>query len=116
MLLHRGPKTRHGSRTRHRPAPRRRHLIAGLVAAALATVLPLVGAAAPAYAQPGTPPYWSLSPFAVPSGTGASVPFTEYEAVNASTNGTVIGPDFTQGDLATEAVDRRAVQLTAQGQ
>ena len=83
---------------------------------ALAAMLPLVGAAAPAYAQAGTPPYWSQSPFAVPSGVGASVPFTEYEAVNASTNGTVIGPDFTQGDLATEAVDRRAVQLTAQGQ
>jgi hypothetical protein len=51
----------------------------------------------------------------VPSGVGASVPFSEYEAVNASNNGpvigTVIGPDFTQGDLATEAVDRRAVQL-----
>ncbi|MBV9382457.1 MAG: discoidin domain-containing protein [Streptosporangiaceae bacterium] len=52
----------------------------------------------------------------MPSGVGASVPFTEYEAVSASNNGTVIGPDFTQGDLATEAVDRRAVQLTAQGQ
>jgi hypothetical protein len=57
-----------------------------------------------------------MSPFAVPSGVGASVPFTEYEAVNASYTGSVIGPDFTQGDLATEAVDRRAVQLTAQGQ
>ncbi len=110
MFLHRGSGTRHPS------APRRRHLIAGLAVAVLATVLPLVGAAAPAYAQAGTPPYWSLSPFAVPSGVGASVPFTEYEAVNATNTGTVIGPDFTQGDLATEAVDRRAVQLTAQGQ
>jgi hypothetical protein len=84
---------------------------------AIVTVLGLL-TAAPALAQngPGTPPYWSMSPFSVPSGTGASVPFTEYEAVNAPYTGSVIGPDFTQGDLATEAVDRRAVQLTAQGQ
>jgi hypothetical protein len=95
---------------------RLRHLIAGLVVATLAALLPLAGLATPAHAAAGTPPYWSQSPFAVPSGVGASVPFTEYEAVNASYTGTVIGPDYTQGDLATEAVDRRAVQLTAQGQ
>jgi hypothetical protein len=95
---------------------RKRHLIAGMAAITVAALLPLIGAATPALAQAGTPPYWSQSPFAVPSGVGASVPFTEYEAVNATTNGTVIGPDFAQGGLATEAVDRRAVQLTAQGQ
>jgi hypothetical protein len=106
----------HRSRTRHPSATRRRQLIAGVAATTLAALLPLAGAAVPAHAQAGTPPYWSQSPFAVPSGVGASVPFTEYEAVNASSNGTVIGPDFTQGDLATEAVDRRAVQLTAPGQ
>jgi hypothetical protein len=94
-----------------------------LTAAALAVVTTFATAlgllmAAPALAQngPGTPPYWPQSPFSVPSGTGASVPFTEYEAENASTNGKVIGPDFTQGDLATEASGRMAVQLTAQGQ
>jgi hypothetical protein len=94
-----------------------------LTAAALAVVTTFVTVlglliAAPALAQngPGTPPYWPQSPFSVPSGTGASVPFTEYEAENASTNGKVIGPDFTQGDLATEASGREAVQLTAQGQ
>ena len=52
----------------------------------------------------------------MPSGTGVSLPFTEYEAENASTTGKVIGPDFTQGDLATEASGREAVQLTATGQ
>jgi hypothetical protein len=74
--------------------------------------------AAPASAQTtaGTPPYWAQSPFDVPSGTGASVPFTEYDAVNATTNGSVIGPSFTQGTLPSEAVGREAVQLTAQGQ
>jgi hypothetical protein len=110
---------------RHRPpgrraaASRRTRLTAAAVALVTAsgTLFGLL-TAAPALAQsgPGTPPYWAQSPFSVPSGTGASVPFTEYEAENASTNGTIIGPDFTQGDLATEASGREAVQLTAQGQ
>jgi alpha-1,3-glucanase-like protein/F5/8 type C domain-containing protein/centrosomal CEP192-like protein len=108
-----------GSRNR---AARRRRRFAALVVAAVAglvgTVLPAVLTQAPAYAQasPGTPPYWADSPFNVPSGTGASVPFTEYSAVNAATNGSVIGPSFVQGSLASEAVGREAVQLTAQGQ
>jgi hypothetical protein len=44
------------------------------------------------------------------------VPFTEYEAEAAGTNGSVIGPSFAQGQLATEASGREAVQLSAQGQ
>ncbi|MGH3170125.1 MAG: choice-of-anchor D domain-containing protein, partial [Trebonia sp.] len=59
-----------------------------------------------------------LSPLAAAaSGEGSSINGqTEYEAVNAATNGSVIGPDYTQGQLATEAVGREAVQLTATGQ
>jgi alpha-1,3-glucanase-like protein/F5/8 type C domain-containing protein/pectate lyase-like protein/ASPM-SPD-2-Hydin domain-containing protein len=90
---------------------------------AAAVVMALGGAAAlagtgTALAQSGagTPPYWAQSPFSVPSGTGASLGFTEYEAENATHTGSLIGPDFTQGDLATEASGREAVQLTAQGQ
>jgi hypothetical protein len=90
----------------------------------VAALAALIGIALPsltqtsAFAQPspGTPPYWADSPFNVPSGTGASVPFTEYSAVNASTNGSVIGPSFAQGTLPSEAVGREAVQLTATGQ
>ena len=91
--------------------------MAAAVVTAFVTLFALA-VAVPALAQTGagTPPYWAQSPFSVPSGTGASVPFTEYEAESASTNGTIIGPDFTQGDLATEASGREAVQLTAQGQ
>jgi P pilus assembly chaperone PapD len=91
--------------------------MAAAVLTAAGTLFALL-VAGPAFAQngPGTPPYWAQSPFSVPGGTGASVPFTEYEAENASTNGKLIGPDFTQGDLATEASGREAVQLTAQGQ
>ncbi|WP_084628238.1 discoidin domain-containing protein [Amycolatopsis nigrescens] len=47
---------------------------------------------------------------------GATVPFTEYEAECAATNGAAIGPDLTQGSLPAEASGRQAVQLSAQGQ
>jgi hypothetical protein len=91
--------------------------LATAVVAALGTALTVaVAAPPPAQAATAAPPYWAQSPFSVPSGTGASVPFTEYEAENASTTGKLIGPDFTQGDLATEASGREAVQLTASGQ
>ncbi|HWC82188.1 MAG TPA: discoidin domain-containing protein [Pseudonocardiaceae bacterium] len=90
----------------------------GRLAAAGAAAVVAAGAAAvitfgatPAVAQSS-----AMSPFAV-SGAGASVSgMTEYEAENASTTGTKIGPDYTQGDLATEASGRQAVQLTSQGQ
>jgi F5/8 type C domain/Pectate lyase superfamily protein/Abnormal spindle-like microcephaly-assoc'd, ASPM-SPD-2-Hydin len=47
---------------------------------------------------------------------GANVPFTEYDAVNAATNGTIIGPDTYFGTLASEATGREAVELAGQGQ
>jgi len=46
-----------------------------------------------------------------PLGVGARVPFTEYQAEDARTNGTVLGPDRAYGTLAAEAVGRRAVRL-----
>ncbi|MBR7837969.1 discoidin domain-containing protein [Actinospica durhamensis] len=100
--------------------PRRRGIrlstvLATVVATAVAA-LPGVFAASPAFAASATPPYWAQSPFNVPSGVGASLPFTEIEAEAAGYTGTLIGPDYTQGDLATEASGREAVQLTAQGQ
>src|SRR5216683_981025 len=48
-------------------------------------------------------------------GAGASLAYTELQAESASTNGTVIGPSYTQGQLADEASGRRAVTLTGQG-
>ncbi|GAA3366495.1 hypothetical protein [Saccharopolyspora gregorii] len=42
---------------------------------------------------------------------GAQTPFTSGEAEDAETNGTVLGPDLTQGSLASEASGRRAVTL-----
>jgi hypothetical protein len=44
---------------------------------------------------------------------GATLPFTSVEAESATTNGTRIGPDYTQGTLASEASGRQAVRLTS---
>ncbi|MFF3641166.1 discoidin domain-containing protein [Streptomyces sp. NPDC002564] len=44
---------------------------------------------------------------------GATLPFTSVEAESATGNGTTIGPDYTQGTLASEASGRRAVRLSA---
>ncbi|MGW3032362.1 discoidin domain-containing protein [Streptomyces sp. NPDC001178] len=43
--------------------------------------------------------------------SGATLPFTSVEAESASTTGTRIGPDYTQGTLASEASGRQAVRL-----
>ena len=48
-------------------------------------------------------------------GTGATLPYVELEAHSATTNGTMLGPSYALGALASDAVDRQAVQLT-QGQ
>ncbi|MFF7122895.1 discoidin domain-containing protein [Streptomyces sp. NPDC008240] len=45
--------------------------------------------------------------------SGATLPFTSVEAESASTTGTKIGPDYTQGTLASEASGRQAVRLTS---
>ena len=45
--------------------------------------------------------------------SGATLPFTSVEAESASTTGTRIGPDYTQGTLASEASGRQAVRLTS---
>ncbi|MEW1928769.1 discoidin domain-containing protein [Streptomyces sp. NPDC088360] len=44
---------------------------------------------------------------------GATLPFTSVEAESATTNGTKIGPDYTQGTVASEASGRQAVRLAA---
>ncbi|GAA2203878.1 discoidin domain-containing protein [Streptomyces bangladeshensis] len=44
---------------------------------------------------------------------GATLPFTSVEAESATGDGTRIGPDYTQGTLASEASGRQAVRLSA---
>ena len=46
---------------------------------------------------------------------GAALPYVEMEAHSATTNGSILGPDYQLGDLASDGVDRTIVQLT-QGQ
>ncbi len=53
---------------------------------------------------------------AATGGGGASLPYVEVQAENSQTNGTVIGPSVTQGQLADEASGRKAVTLGGQGQ
>ncbi len=49
-------------------------------------------------------------------GSGATLPYVEVQAENSATNGTVIGPSYTQGQLADEAAFRKAVTLQGSGQ
>ncbi|UWE08785.1 galactose-binding domain-containing protein [Actinacidiphila bryophytorum] len=72
-----------------------------------------LGLALTTTAAHAAPAATAVSPFAV-SG-GATVPFTEYEAEAAATNGSQIGPDYTQSTVASEASGRRAVTLGGQG-
>ena len=55
----------------------------------------------------------ALTPAAAHAASGASLPFTSVEAESAATTGTKIGPDYTQGTLASEASGRQAVRLTS---
>ncbi|MEU6257138.1 discoidin domain-containing protein [Streptomyces sp. NPDC047043] len=45
--------------------------------------------------------------------SGATLPLSSVEAESATTTGTKIGPDYTQGTLASEASGRQAVRLTS---
>lgn len=70
------------------------------------------GAAAPAAPGPRpTPVTVAGLPPAATAGRGADVPFLEYEAEHARTNGARIGPDRAYPTLAAEASGRRAVRL-----
>jgi hypothetical protein len=59
-------------------------------------------------------PAWAAA--SATGGSGASLPYTEVQAENSATNGTVIGPNYTQGQLADEASYRKAVTLKGSGQ
>jgi len=51
----------------------------------------------------------------VPPVRGAAVPWDEYEAEDGVTNGELVGPTRTFGELASEASGRRAVRLSKTG-
>src|ERR1700754_2970109 len=52
---------------------------------------------------------------AATGGVGATLPYTEVQAENASTNGTLIGPTADYNQLAAEASYRKAVTLSGAG-
>jgi hypothetical protein len=52
---------------------------------------------------------------AVTGGSGASLPYAEVQAESSATNGTIIGPSWSQGQLADEASGRKAVTLQGAG-
>ena len=60
-------------------------------------------------------PALAATPAAATGGSGAGLPYAEVLAQNSATNGTVIGPSYTQGQLADEAVGREAVTLQGTG-
>jgi len=77
---------------------------AGLAAPAADAVPAATPAAAPVVTRAALDP-------ALVAGRGADVAFVEQEAENATTTGTVIGPDRTAYTLPSEATGRRAVLL-----
>ncbi|MDF3287913.1 discoidin domain-containing protein [Streptomyces silvisoli] len=87
------------------------HTVRRQLAAVAAVCAAVFALAAPGWAVPAR-----TAPADATGGRGATVPFTTYEAENAATNGTVVGPDYTQGTVASEASGRKAVQLSGQGQ
>ncbi|MFL1433114.1 MULTISPECIES: glycosyl hydrolase family 28-related protein, partial [unclassified Nocardiopsis] len=113
----------------HPPGPRRRPPLARPLTGAV-TAAALVAAAAlaaphppaPAAAAPAatttsatTAPVTITSAAAPVTAAGADLPFTTIEAESgaAATDGELIGPDLTQGTVASEASGRRAVRLDA---
>jgi hypothetical protein len=96
-----------------------RSLASGAVVAALVAMASTAGAgvaAANAWPASARAPGHSLMLPTCDNGRGAQVPFTEYSAVGASTNGTVIGPSYNLYTLPAEAVGRMAVTLNGAGQ
>ncbi|GAA1690946.1 glycosyl hydrolase family 28-related protein [Fodinicola feengrottensis] len=88
-------------------------LAAGLAVALVALGLTAVTSGAAAVTRSAK--ITGKSALAIP-GRGATVPFTEYEAENASTNGSVLTSSRTAGTLASEGSGRSAVTLNNNGQ
>ncbi|MEV7391359.1 choice-of-anchor D domain-containing protein [Streptomyces sp. NPDC091215] len=59
-------------------------------------------------------PAWAAA--AATGGSGASLPYVEVQAENSATNGSTIGPSYTQGQLADEASYRKATTLQGTGE
>ncbi|MFE6664914.1 discoidin domain-containing protein [Streptomyces sp. NPDC057697] len=76
-----------------------------VLAVAVALVGSVLGTTGPAFAQRDAAPRAAA--------VGATLPFTSVEAESGVTTGQKIGPDHTQGTVASEASGRQAVRLNA---
>jgi hypothetical protein len=95
-----------------------RRLTTGVALATLVALASFAGEGA-ASASPAPDQAGHYSSDVVPTadhGRGAAVPFTEYSAVGAKSNGTVIGPSDNLYTLPAESVGRTAVTLSGAGQ
>ncbi|UED87003.1 glycosyl hydrolase family 28-related protein [Streptomyces profundus] len=90
------------------PHPSRKRWRAAGAASAGAILLGTVGFTATADAGEAPRPAADAAPLA-----GAELPFVTQEAEDAEHDGSVIGPDVTQGTVASEASGRSAVELAA---
>src|ERR1700754_2797724 len=88
------------------------HLVRRAVALAMVLASGTVAAAAMSAPASASAPRPATS---APAASGAVLPFTEYSAAGAKTNGTRIGPSTNFGQLPAEAVGRRAVTLSGTG-
>ncbi|MDT0409085.1 MULTISPECIES: glycosyl hydrolase family 28-related protein [Streptomyces] len=93
------------------PSAPRRLLPLAVAVAAAATTAALLAPTASAAPRPAAPR--PVAPRPAAAAAGASLPFTSVEAEDAESAGTVIGPDHTQGTVASESSGRRAVRLGA---
>ncbi|MCL2732396.1 MAG: hypothetical protein FWE15_20530, partial [Actinomycetia bacterium] len=89
-----------------KPRTRTRRALASVSAGVLLASAGLLALAAPPA---------SATVAAATGGSGANLPYAEVQAENSVTNGTVIGPSYTQGQLADEASYRKAVTLSGSG-
>jgi hypothetical protein len=92
----------------------RRVVALGGSAALLAAGSVLALSAPPAFALMA--PHDAAAAATATGGSGASLPYAEVQAESSATNGTIIGPSYTQGQLADEASGRKAVTLTGTGE
>lgn len=87
------------------------HLLTAVASTAAGQTATSAGVSINVNNVPAAPP-----PPPPPAARGATLPYVEYEAEDASYSGTLIGPSRTIGDMASEASGRKAVTLTATGQ
>lgn len=94
------------------PTATRRALTGGFLALALTASVTAVLASNQGRASAAGPVNTVAAlPAAETAGRGATVPFIEHEAENVVTTGTVIGPNRTEGTVASESSGRRAVEV-----